>query len=322
MRIFVAGATGALGRRLIPLLVTAGHGVVGLTRRRENAGIVASLGAEPAVADGLDSAAIRAAVISAAPDVVVHEMTDLKGASDLRHFDQAFAVSNRLRTEGTDHLLIAARAAGARRFVAQSYCGWPFAPLGGPVKSEDAPLDPDPPRQFRRSLDAIRYLEGLVTGADQPEGIVLRYGTFYGPDTGLFDGPFVEQVRRRRVPLIGEGTGWWSFVHIDDAAQATALAIERGAPGSIYNIVDDEPAPVRDWLPALAALLGAKPPRALPVWLARMFAGEHLVSMMTVSRAGSNTKAERELGWTPAHASWRQGFGEVVNQPGRRRQAV
>ena len=194
--------------------------------------------------------------------------------------------------------------------------------MGGPVKNEDAPLDPDPPRQLRRSLDAIRYLEGLVTGADQPEGIVLRYGAFYGPDTGLFDGPFVEQIRRRRVPLIGEGTGWWSFVHIDDAAQATALAIERGAPGSIYNIVDDEPAPVRDWLPALAALLGAKPPRALPVWLARMLAGEHLVNMMTMSRAGSNTKAERELGWMPAHASWRQGFAEVVDQLERLREAA
>ena len=314
MRILVAGATGAVGRNLLPRLVAAGHQVVGTTRTEAKAPLIRQLGGEALVADGLDAGAVQRAVQSARPDAIVHEMTDLKGASDLRHFDRTFAVSNRLRTEGTDHLLAAARAAGVKRFVAQSFCGWLYARAGGTVKSEDDPLDSEPPQELRRTLDAIRYLEKAVTRAPEVDGVVLRYGGFYGTDTGLFDGPFVEQVVRRRVPVIGGGNGWWSFVHIEDAAAATALAIERGAPGNIYNIVDDEPAPVREWLPALAAMLGAKPPRHVPAWLGRLVAGEHLVVMMNEVRAGSNAKAKRELGWQPAHPRWRHGFAEIVRQ--------
>jgi 2-alkyl-3-oxoalkanoate reductase len=314
MRILVAGATGAVGRSLLPRLVAAGHHVIGTTRTQEKTGLIRQLGGEPFVADGLDAGAMRLVVESVKPTAIVHEMTDLRGAADLRHFDRGFAVSNRLRTEGTDHLLAAARDAGVDRFVAQSFCGWPYAKVGGAIKSEDDPLDPEPPQELRRSLDAIRHLEKAVTQARDVGGVVLRYGAFYGRDTGLFDGSFVEQVARRRVPVIGRGDGWWSFVHIEDAAAATALAIERGAAGSIYNIVDDEPAPVREWLPALAGMLGAKPPRHVPAWLGRLVAGEHLVAMMTQARAGSNAKAKRELEWQPAHPTWRQGFAEVVRQ--------
>jgi nucleoside-diphosphate-sugar epimerase len=305
MQIFVAGATGAVGRRLIPLLVSAGHSVTGLTHTPSKAGLISTLGAKPVVADGLDKHAIREAVALHRPDVVVHEMTDLKDASDLRRFDRAFASSNRLRTEGTEILMAAAKNAGVRLFVAQSFCGWPYARIDGPVKVESDPLDPNPPQELQRSLDALRYLEQVVTGSLEPEGIVLRYGAFYGSDTGLFDGPLINQIRHRRSPLIGDGEGWWSFLHIDDAAAATLAAIERGEPGSIYNIVDDEPAPARDWLPALAEMLGAKPPFRVPTWLARLLAGEHVVTMMTQGRAGSNEKAKRELGWRPAHPSWR-----------------
>ncbi len=311
MRIFVAGATGAVGRSLLPLLAVAGHSVVGLTRTPAKAGLIRALGGEPVVADGLDAGAIHDAVAAARPDVIVHEMTALSGALDLRKFDQAFAASNRLRTEGTDHLLAAARAAGVKRFVAQSFCGWPYAREGGPVKTESDPLDPSPPAQLSRTIDAISYLEKTVASSSKPEGIVLRYGGFYGDDTGVFDSSMVEDIRRRRMPLIGDANGWWSFVHIDDAAQATALAVERGKAG-IYNIVDDEPAPASEWLPALAGMLGARPPHHVPAWIARLLAGEHIVMMMTEGRAGSNAKAKRELGWTPAHPSWKQGFAEVI----------
>jgi nucleoside-diphosphate-sugar epimerase len=238
-------------------------------------------------------------------------MTALANASDLRHFDRAFAQTNRLRTEGLDHLLGAAREAGARKVVAQSYCGWPFARVGGPVKTEDDPLDSAPPREFERSLQAIRHFESAVTNASAFEGVVLRYGAFYGSGSGLFDGSALDQLRRRLFPVIGDGGGWWSFVHLDDAAEATARAIESGPPG-IYNVVDDDPAPVHEWLPALATMIGAKPPRHIPRWLARFVAGEHMVVLMTESRAGSNAKARRELGWRPNHASWRQGFAEVL----------
>jgi 2-alkyl-3-oxoalkanoate reductase len=312
MRLFLAGATGAVGRRLIPLLTSAGHSVVGLTRSPEKVPLLRRLGADAVVADALDRRAIEAEVLAAGPEVIVHEMTDLKAASDLRTFDRSFAASNRLRTEGTDHLLAAAREAGVQRFLAQSFCGWPYARAGGAVKTEADPLDPDPPKELSRALAAIRYLEGIVTQSSSPEGIVLRYGAFYGDNTGLFDGPLLEQIRRRRAPVIGSGKGWWSFVHIDDAAQATALAIGRGVGGAIYNIVDDEPAPVREWLPVLAKLLAAKPPRHVPAWLARIFGGEHLVAMMTEARAGSNAKAKAELGWRPDHSSWRTGFANVV----------
>lgn len=310
MRIFVAGATGAIGRALVPRLVRAGHNVTGLTRSPEKAALVRELGAAPAVADALDEGGIRTVIEAARPDVIVHELTDLKGALDLRRFDRAFAGSNRLRTVGTDHLLAAAHDFGVKRFIAQSFCGWPYARDGGNVKTEDDPLDPDPPREMRRTLDAIRHLEHAVTTSATPDGVVLRYGGFYGPGTGALDAMTIDQLRKRRVPLIGGGTAWWSFIHVEDAAEATALAIERGS--GIYNIVDDEPAPVHEWLPALAAMLGARPPLHVPAWLARLVAGEHLVAMMTESRAGSNARAKRELGWQPRHPSWRQGFADII----------
>jgi len=316
MRIFVAGATGAVGRRLVPRLVRAGHTVTGLTRTPAKAGLVRELGAEPLVADALDEGAIHAAISAARPDVIVHELTELKGVSDLRKFDRAFATSNHLRTVGTDYLLAAARANGVKRLVAQSYCGWPYARVGGHVKTEADPLDPNPPSAMRATLDAIRYLERVVTTSTAPEGVVLRYGGFYGPDTGMFDAAFIGQIRKRLMPVIGGGTAWWSFVHIDDVAEATALAVERGK--GVYNIVDDEPAPVNEWLPAAAAMIGAKPPLHVPAWFARIVAGEHVVVMMTESRAGSNAKAKTELGWRPLYPSWRQGFAEIVEQQTRR----
>jgi nucleoside-diphosphate-sugar epimerase len=265
---------------------------------------------EPVVADGLDRDAIVTAVVAARPDAIVHQLTALAGMGSLRDFDGAFALTNRLRTEGTDNLLAAAREAGVGGFVAQSYAGWPYARSGGPVKSEDDPLDPDPVPSMRETLAAIRHLEAAVTEAG---GIVLRYGGFYGPGTGLTrGGEQVEMIRKRRFPIVGDGGGVWSFVHIDDAAAATVVALERGTPG-IDNVVDDEPAPARDWLPALAAAAGAKPPRRLPRWLARLAAGEALTAMMTESRGASNAKARRELDWAPAHPSWREGFRDVLS---------
>jgi 2-alkyl-3-oxoalkanoate reductase len=315
MRVFVAGATGALGRRLVPLLVAGGHQVTAMTRRVGRTMELYAAGAEPVVADALDRDAVLAAVTAARPEAVVHQLTDLAGVTSMRRFDQGFAATNRLRTEGTDHLLEGARAAGASRFVAQSFAGWPFARVGGPVKTEDDPLDPDPPAELRRTLDAIRHLESAVVGAEDLEGIVLRYGGFYGPGTSAGEGGYMlDDLRRRRFPVIGAGTGVWSFVHIDDAATATLAALERGVPG-IYQIVDDDPAPVSAWLPALAAAAGARPPRQVPTWLARLLAGEHAVVLMTEVRGASNAKARRELGWRPAHASWRQGFRTGLGPP-------
>ena len=311
MRVFVAGASGAMGGRLLPLLVSAGHSVVGLTRIPARAESIRRVGAEATIADALNRAAIVKAVAGAKPDVIVHEMTSLRAANDLRRVERSFTLTNRLRTEGLQNLLAVARQTGTPRIVAQSFCGWPYARAGGPVKSEEDPLDPEPPRELRRTLEAIRYLERTVTDSSEIDGVVLRYGAFYGRGTGLFDGPLIDQLRRRRVPLIGNANGWWSFLRVDDAAAATAVAAERGAAG-IYNIVDDEPAPVREWLPALAAALGARPPRHIPKWLARIGAGAHSVAMMTEARAGSNAKAKRELLWQPAHPSWRQGFTEVL----------
>ncbi len=315
MKVLVAGATGAVGSRLVPLLLAAGHRVAGLTRSPAKAEALRQAGVEARVVDAFDRNAVRSAVLEARPEVVVHEMTALTNASDLVHFDRAFATTNRLRTEALDHLIAAAEEIGARRFVAQSFCGWPYARRGGPVKREDDPLDPEPPRELRRTLDAIRYLESSVAGLRKLEGVVLRYGAFYGPHSGLFDGPFLAQLRDRRVPMIGDGGGWWSFLHLDDAASATALTIETGDPG-VYNVVDDEPAPVREWLPALAAMLGAKPPRRVPAWVARIAVGEHLVAMMTQTRAGSNAKARQALGWRPVYASWRKGFADVIASGG------
>ena len=314
MRIFVAGATGALGGRLVPLLVERGHQVTAMTRTPAKAAGLRAAGAEPVVADALDREAVLRAVPAARPEVVVHELTALAAMTSFRNFDREFALTNRLRTEGTDHLLEAARAAGARRMVAQSYTGWPFARVGGPVKTEDDPLDPDPPAQLRGTLDAIRHLEAAVLAAEGIEGVVLRYGGFYGPGTSAGEGGYLlEDLRRRRVPIVGAGTGVWSFIHIDDAAAATAAVVERGAPG-IYQVVDDDPAPVSEWLPALAAAIGAPPPRRVPAWLARLLAGEHVVVLMTEGRGASNAKARRELGWTPAHRSWRQGFRDGLGE--------
>ena len=314
MRILVAGASGAVGRSLLPQLVARGHEVVGTTRTPAKAALIEQLGAQPLIMDGLDAESVQRAVRAAKPEAIVHQMTDLKDASDLRHFDRAFAISNRLRTLGTDHLLSAARETGVARFVAQSFCGWPYAMTGGEVKTEEDPLDPHPLPELCRTLETIRHLEHAVTRSPSVSGIVLRYGAFYGPDTGLFDGPLVEQVVRRRFPLIGDGGGCWSFIHIDDAAAATVLAIERGEAGNVYNIVDDEPARVRDWLPALAAMLGAGPPRRVPAWLGRLVAGRHIVAMMTQVRAGSNAKAKSKLEWRPAHPTWREGFVEVLRR--------
>jgi 2-alkyl-3-oxoalkanoate reductase len=312
MRVFVAGATGALGRQLVPELVAAGHEVVGMTRTAAKQEALRAMGARPVVADALDPDAVARVVAEAEPEVIVHQLTALSGRLDLRRPDRFFAMTNRLRTEGTDYLLAAGRAVGARRFVAQSYAGWPFARAGGPVKDETDPLDPDPPRALRTTLAAIRHLEQAVTGIGWGEGLVLRYGGFYGPGTSLSQEPgaaMVEPVRRRQFPLIGDGGGLWSFVHIEDAAAGTAAAVERGRAG-IYQIVDDEPAPVREWLPALTEALGAKPPRHVPRWLGRLLAGEAATVMMTEIRGASNAKAKRQLGWTPRYPSWRVGFAK------------
>jgi nucleoside-diphosphate-sugar epimerase len=310
MKVFVAGATGALGKQLVPQLVARGHEVVGMTRSPAKQDLVRSLGARPVVADALDPDAVAQVVAEAEPEVIVHELTALSGPVDMRHIDRWIAVTNRLRTEGTDHLLAAGRAVGAHRFVAQSFAGWPFARTGGPVKTEADPLDPDPPEGLREALAAIRHLESAVTSIDWGDGVVLRYGGFYGPGTSVTSGSqaeMVEPIMKRKFPVIGDGGGIWSFVQIEDAATATATAIERGEPG-IYNVVDDEPAPVSEWLPALANAIGAKPPRRLPRWLGRLAAGRAATVMMTEIRGASNEKAKRELGWKPRYASWREGF--------------
>jgi len=305
MRVFVAGASGAIGRRLVPQLIERGHEVVATTRRPENRERLGALGATVAVMDGLDAAAVGEAVARAEPDVIVHQMTALTGVSDLRRFDAEFATTNELRTRGTDFLLAAADAVGVRRFVAQSYTGWPNERSGGGVKTEHDPLDSDPPAHQRRSIEAIGYLERAVT-TSSPEGLVVRYGNLYGPGTSVAK-EYAQLIRERKLPLVGKGTGIWSFIHVDDAAAATVLAVEAGDPG-LYNIVDDDPAPVATWLPYLAGVLGAPPPRRVPVWLARFAIGDVGVSMMTRVRGSSNAKARRELGWEPRWSSWRSGF--------------
>jgi nucleoside-diphosphate-sugar epimerase len=311
MRVFVAGASGAIGGRLVPMLMEAGHAVVAMTRTADKADAIRASGAEPVLADALDADSVGAAVRAAEPEAVVHQLTALSSMTgNPRKFAEDFALTNRLRTEGTDHLLAAARAAGARRFVAQSYAGWPYAREGGAVKSEDDPLDPDPPAAARDALDAMRYLDRIVPGAEGIEGVVLRYGGFYGPGTGIARGEesaLIEAIRKRRFPVVGGGTGVWSFVHIDDDDSATLAALDRGAPG-IYTVVAADPAPVSEWLPALADAIGAKPPRRVPTWIGRLAGGEMAVSLMTQVRGASNAKAKRELGWQPEHPSWREGF--------------
>lgn len=310
MKVFVAGASGAMGRELVPRLLAAGHEVHAMTRTDSKQAMLRQLGATPVVADALDAEQVAAAVAAAEPDVVVHQLTAI-GPMDLRNFDRAFAQTNRLRTEGTDHLLSAAQAVGVKRFVAQSFFAG-YDRTGAMVKSEDDGFGGTPPAGMEQTVAAIKHVEDAVAAATWTEGLVLRYGGFYGPHTSL--GPDGEQtvaVRRRRMPLVGAGQGVWSFIHIADAADATVAAVERGGPG-VYNVVDDEPATVATWLPHLADVLAAKRPMRVPVWLARMIAGETGVVMLTELRGASNAKAKRELGWTPAHASWRDGFRELA----------
>ncbi|NED94851.1 NAD(P)-dependent oxidoreductase [Phytoactinopolyspora alkaliphila] len=308
MKIYLAGATGALGTRLLPLLTGAGHDVVATTRSAGKAAQLTAAGATPAVVDALDADAVMDSVAEARPDVVIHQLTSLSGTLNLKKFDEYFAATNALRSRGTENLLMAARAAGTKRVLVQSYAGWPNDRTGSAVKTEDDPLDPTPASAARQTHAAISALESMVTGAHDLEGLVLRYGAFYGPGTGWSaDGDTAAMVRKRKFPIVGGGTGIWSFVHIDDAAAATAAAVERGAPG-IYNIVDDDPAPVSAWLPYLAEALGGKPPRRLPVWLAKPMIGDQGIAMMTSTRGSSNAKARRELAWTPTYPSWRKGF--------------
>ena len=282
--------------------------MVGTTRTPAKTERLRQLGAEPVVLDALDEVAVKDAVAAASPEVVVHELTDIPDTIDPRKLDQQFAATNRLRTEGMDHLLEASRAAGVRRFVAQSFGAWVYARTGGPVKVETDAMETDPPSSVRQTLAAILHVERTLTEATDVEGIALRYGGFYGPGTSMGEGAaMLEMIRKRRFPIVGGGTGVWSFIHIDDAAAATVAAIEGGPPG-IYNVTDDEPAPVSVWLPELASALGAPPPRRMPAWLARLFVGETGVVMMTSVRGASNAKAKRELGWQPRFASWREGF--------------
>jgi nucleoside-diphosphate-sugar epimerase len=301
MKVFVTGASGAVGTRLVSQLIDAGHEVIGTFRSPGSAERLRALGAEPVGLDLLDREAVRKAILEAKPDAIVHEATALARVTFSRNLDRSFVGTNRLRTEGTDALLAAARDAGVARFVAQSGASYGrYAREGGPVKTEDDPLDPTPVKGMRETLAALRYLDEKVVGAD---GIALRYGGFYGaPNDEL-----LEPVRKRRFPIVGDGGGVFSWIHLDDAAAATVLALEHNGP-AIYNIVDDEPAPVREWLPVLADTLGAKPPRHVPVWLARLIGGEAAVMMGTAARGASNAKAKRELGWTLRYPTWREGF--------------
>ncbi len=305
MRIFVAGASGAIGKPLIPVLVKAGHQVIGMTRSPQKRELVESLGAQHVAADALDPQAVMREIEAAQPDVIIHEMTAIPQDLNLRRFDQQFALTNRLRSEGTDNLLAAGLAVGARKFIAESYAGWPYQRVGGPVKTEDDPLDPDPPKVFRRTLGAIRHLETRATGTPEVEGIVLRYGSLYGPGTS--SDWMLDQIRKHRLPVVGKGNAVWSFIHVDDAATATLAAVESGAPG-IYNIVDDEPAAVSEWLPGLARMIGAKPPLHIPAWIARLAIGDAGVILMTEARGSSNQKARRALNWKPRWTTWRDGF--------------
>jgi 2-alkyl-3-oxoalkanoate reductase len=299
MRVLLVGATGAIGSRLVPQLISAGYEVVGTSRSAERAKRLAGQDAHPIVLDVLDAGAVRTALKAARPDAIVYQATALAGTRVLRSLDKAFAATNRLRTEGIDNVLAAANEVGVERIVAQSFAPYRAARTGGWVKTEDDPLDPNPPASARRTFAAMNHLDEAVTAAG---GIALRYGGFYGPG----DDTLVKPVRKRRTPLVGDGQGVMSFVHLDDAATAAVAALEHEGPG-IYNIVDDDPAPMRDWVPELARLIGAKPPRHFPSAVARLIAGAGL-TMITESRGSSNARAKLELGWTPKYASWREGF--------------
>jgi nucleoside-diphosphate-sugar epimerase len=313
MRILIVGATGALGKRLVPLLIAAGHEVVATTRTVNKMQGLHSVGAEPILLDLLDRDAVKRAVQSARPDAVVHQASSLARMRSLKHFDNEFGMTNRLRVEGTENLMAAALAVGTRRFVAQSYTGWPNERSGDRIKTEADRLDTNPPQSMIRTLQAIQGMEQIVSGARDITGIVLRYGSFYGPGTSVCPGgDIVEAVRQRKFPIIGNGAGIWSWAHIDDCARATQSAIEHGSAG-IYNIVDDDPAEVSRWLPDLAQAFGAKPPLHLPAWLGRLLIGEARVSMMTKIRGSSNAKAKEMLAWRPTYASWRDGFRRGVD---------
>jgi 2-alkyl-3-oxoalkanoate reductase len=307
MRVFVTGATGALGRHLVPGLIAAGHEVTATTRSPARLAQLREAGAEPVILDGLDREAVIASVQAASPDVIVHEMTALADMRSLRNLDRVFAGTNELRTRGTDNLLEAAQRAGTRRVIAQS-AERANERSGGPVKTEEDPVDPRPVPSAARTVAAIRYVEETVPQR-APEGIVLRYGSFYGPGASQ---PLLDMVRKRQMPVIGAGTGIWSFIETTDAAAATVAAVGGGAPG-VYNITDSDPAPVAQWLPYLAKVAGAKPPLHLPVWLGRLLAGEFVVVQMTTARGTSNEKARKELGWEPRYASWREGFRAWVS---------
>jgi nucleoside-diphosphate-sugar epimerase len=304
----VVGASGAIGVRLVAQLAGRGHEVTGTFLSPGRDARVRAAGGQPLALDVLDAAAVREAVGRLRPDAIVHQATALAAVKFTRNLDRGFAVTNRIRTEGTDNLLAAAQETGVRRFVAQSFASYRYLREGGPVKSEDDPLDPAPPAVAIKTTAAMAHLDEAVTAAG---GVALRYGGFYGADNDGLAGP----VRKRQYPLIGTGDGVFSFVHLDDAAAATVLALEQGATG-IYNVTDDDPAPMREWLPALASALGAKPPRHAPLWLAALIAGPGLVAMNTGSRGASNARVRRELGWTPRFPSWRQGFPAVYGAPG------
>jgi nucleoside-diphosphate-sugar epimerase len=313
MRIFVAGATSSVGRRLIPALVEQGHEVTGMTRSRTKSGAIEATGARPVVADVFDRASVLAALGAASPEVVVHQLSALTPGFKMRTFARHFEVTNQLRREGTANIVAGAKAAGTARMVAQSFVGWTLARVGGPVKTEDDAFDPQPPSGFRDAVEAIRTCESEVLGADEFEGVNLRYGLMYGPGTLVGEGgPLLEDVRRRRMPIVGDGNAVWSFVHIDDAITATVKAIEE-APAGTYNIVDDDPAPVAEWLPALAAAIHAPPPKKVPVWLARIAVGKHGVIAMTDLRGASNAKAKNVLGWQLRFPSWREGFTTLTS---------
>jgi nucleoside-diphosphate-sugar epimerase len=306
MRVFVAGASGAIGRRLVPQLIEAGHEVVGTYNSPSSVEVLRGLGAEPVELDLLDACAVRKAVLASEPEAIVHQATALANVRFSRNMDKVAARTSELRTKGTDALLAGAREAGARKFVAQSVAVFGrYAREGGPVKTEDDPLDPSPPAHFRKSAVAMAYHEQAVTDFG---GIALRYGAFYGARN---DGT-IEPVRKRQFPIVGDGGGVWSWIHLDDAAAATVLALDHDGP-AIFNVVDDDPAPVREWLPVLADALGAKPPRHVPTWLARLLAGEVVTMMSTQARGASNVKAKRELGWTLRFPTWRTGFPAVYS---------